>query len=150
MENPVAGRRRKERKGQRAADRYDPHVLQWLQRSGHHRIRARAAGTCDAKIKAVKVKRVFDRRGVDDAEVNRITLSEVQALVVRPRFSVEGQGRLECLRLGKGVKPLCDQPHPLPIRRCRCARRIHDECAVELRIEPFAIREVERPLSPAQ
>jgi hypothetical protein len=87
----------------------------------------------------MQVKRMFDRRGIDHAEVNRIALGKRQAFVVRPRLSVERQGRLEAADLWKWMKPFGDQPDAFLRRRRWGAGRVDDEGAGELRIEPVAV-----------
>src|SRR5215204_3367378 len=93
----------------------------------------------DTEVEAMQVKRMFDGRGVDHAEVNRIALRERQAFVVGPRLAVEDERRFEGARLRKVIEPFGDEPDALLRRRWWGARRIDDESARELRIEPESV-----------
>ena len=95
----------------------------------------------DAKVEAVQVQRMLDRRGVDQPPVHRVALRERQPLVVRPRLAVEHQRALE-RPVGIRVEPLGDQPDALLSLRGEAPGRIDDERAGELRVEPVAIARI--------
>ena len=79
----------------------------------------------DAEVKAVEMERVFYRSRVEHAEVNRITLGQGEALVVRPGFSVEDQHRLELAHAWRLEEPFADHPDPFVGRFRLDAGRIH-------------------------
>jgi len=76
---------------------------------GDCRIGPFGAAMSYAKIESVKMKGVLDGSGIDESPANGITLSQIQSIVVGPRFTVEDERTLEWFgAIGITVEPFGD------------------------------------------
>src|SRR5688500_14018825 len=89
----------------------------------------------DVEVEAMEVHRVFEPREVDPVPAERITLRDVDALGVRPRATVDDEGRSAETARARRIQyePPADDEHAVTIIADTTGRIDHD-CAVELRI----------------